>query len=171
MEEETDEVTGFAEILSLKKYRINHAYAACNYSLFQTADGKILVCGNNSYGELLLPNPTKEFVFGPRESGIKDATFCIAGNYATAVFIGCDPLKSPNRLKSSSETMIYKPSYSSPDMSVWEEENKRLREENESLRKMIEDKNVLKLQIEIKKLKELNDEQENKIKELQNEKI
>ena len=38
----TDDVSEFVEISSLKKYKIKHAYAGFNHSLFQTEDGKVL---------------------------------------------------------------------------------------------------------------------------------
>ena len=70
--------------------------------MFQTDEGKIFSQGSNYYGRLLIDNQqTKvdtENSSSPMETVItKDAKFCIAGNKKSAVFIGIDPLMSPNR--------------------------------------------------------------------------
>ena len=91
-------INKFKLISSLSNYKIKHASAGYNHSLFKTEDGKILECGSTYYGQLISCKPGPNAVFCPKETGIeeKDA-FCIACNCTTAVFIGHDPLRSPNR--------------------------------------------------------------------------
>lgn len=160
----TDDVSEFVKIPSLKKYKIKHAYAGFNHSLFQTEDGKVLVCGSNHYGELML-EPSKDYVYFPIDSGITDAKYCIAGHYVTAVFIGCDPLESPNRFKAVGLKSCKSSTSSFPDVSGLEIENERLRIDNN-----IKEQNITKLLNELKVLKEKSDEQELRIKNLENEK-
>lgn len=71
----------FTKILQLKKYKIVCCYAGFSHSLFQTVDGRILSCGSNKCGELLLQSsPSDKGVFSPTETTIAgNATFCIAG--------------------------------------------------------------------------------------------
>ena len=52
--EETESVSSFTEISSLVGYEIRAAYTGCSHSLFETRDGKILSCGSNFSGQLLL---------------------------------------------------------------------------------------------------------------------
>lgn len=109
----TEKVTKFREISSLNRYKIKHAYAGFDHSLFQTNEGKILACGRNECGQLLGRDPSDECVYLPRETTVtKDATFCVAGNGISAVFIGHEPLNSPNRrsdLKKMAITPIEQP--------------------------------------------------------------
>lgn len=73
------------------------------HSLFESQDGKVLSCGTNQHGELLLnseinDNPELEYVYLPVETTIKDgATFCIAGSRLSVVFIGDPPQNMTNR--------------------------------------------------------------------------
>ena len=97
--EETKSVSSFTEISSLLGYEIRAAYAGYNHSLFETREGKILSCGSNECGELLLSSgPSKEKVYSPRETTITGgATFCIAGNCLSSVFVGgYPPRNTPN---------------------------------------------------------------------------
>lgn len=81
----------FVEITDLKD-KIIHVYAGNNHSLFQTTSGKIIACGKNNLGQLLLENGPSENVYSPIETSIKkDASFCIAGNCLSAVFVNADP--------------------------------------------------------------------------------
>lgn len=87
----------FTQIKTLSEYKIVAAYAS-DHSLFQTDDGRILACGSNRCGELIGSQPTKMCFYSPVETGVdRGATFCVAGWEISAVFIGCDPLRSPNR--------------------------------------------------------------------------
>lgn len=88
----------FTEILSLRGYEIRAAYAGCTHSLFETREGKILSCGSNLYGQLLLSNGPGGNVYLPIETAITEgASFCIAGEYISSVFIGNrPPLNTPN---------------------------------------------------------------------------
>lgn len=89
---EKDSVSSFTEILSIQRYKIRSAYAGCNHSLFETSEGKILSCGFNNYGELLLNSGPSESVYSPTETIITSgASFCIAGGCTSAVFIGNSP--------------------------------------------------------------------------------
>lgn len=83
----------FREILSLSKYKIKSAYAGYSHSLFVTKEGKVLACGANEHGQLLLSSdPTENNFDFPTETTIKEgATFCIAGNNLSVVFVGGDP--------------------------------------------------------------------------------
>ena len=87
------DVPSFTEISSLIDHKIRAAYAGCGISLFETHEGKILACGSNGSGQLFLSSgPNKEDVYSPTETTIASgATFCVAGNYITALFIGGDP--------------------------------------------------------------------------------
>lgn len=89
----------FTEIMKLSSYHIDAAYAGSYHSLFQTATGEILSCGYNGYGDLLLSGPTNEMIYTPVETEIKSgATFCIAGNGVSIVFVDCPPPENcPNR--------------------------------------------------------------------------
>lgn len=88
----------FTEIHALKRIKISAAYAGANHSLFMTQEGKILSCGDNRYGQLLLKNNLSKEVYTPSHSIIKKgATFCIAGEFISEVFIGCyPPTYTPN---------------------------------------------------------------------------
>ena len=97
--EETESVSSFTEISSLLGYEIRAAYAGFSHSLFETREGKILSCGSNFYGQLLLSSgPSKEKVYSPRETTITGgATFCIAGECLSSVFVGgYPPRNTPN---------------------------------------------------------------------------
>ena len=61
---ETKSVSSFTEISSLLGYKISAAYARHYHSLLETREGKIISCGNNEYGQLLLNSgPSEEYVF------------------------------------------------------------------------------------------------------------
>ena len=96
---ETSSVPSFTEIWSLSSHKIRAAYAGCSHSLFETRDGKILACGFNYHNELLLSYSPSNCVYSPTEITITGgATFCIAGQMISAVFIGGEPPQNmPNR--------------------------------------------------------------------------
>lgn len=97
--ERTESVSSFTLILSLGGQQIRAAYAGNNHSLFETQEGKILSCGSNTSGQLLLDRgPCFEIVYSPTKSTITSgATFCIAGLANSIVFIGCPPPNTPNK--------------------------------------------------------------------------
>ena len=106
--EETESVSSFTEISSLFKYEITSAYAGDRHSLFVTSEGKILSCGNNEFGQLLLSSGPSEKIYLPTETTItKDAEFCIAGGYTSVVFIGSIPPNTPNmRIQNTSSISV-----------------------------------------------------------------
>ncbi|KAK8838286.1 hypothetical protein M9Y10_035709 [Tritrichomonas musculus] len=84
-------VDKFTEISSLR-YKIVSASASNDHSLFLTSENKVLACGSNYYGQLLLSSPSKEDVYLPVETTITSgATFAIAGYSTSAVFVGIPP--------------------------------------------------------------------------------
>ena len=92
-EQGRSEVPSFTVISSLSGHEVRAAYAGFYHSLFETREGKVLACGWSYYGELLLSSgPSDEYVYSPAETTITGgATFCVAGSYMSAVFIGVDP--------------------------------------------------------------------------------
>ena len=101
LDKEIDKVDKFTQIESMQKYKIVHAYAGFYHSLFQTNKGKLISCGSNVCGEILLGERSNESDGEkPKETLIKSgASFCIAGNGLTVVFIGCQPPPNiPNKL-------------------------------------------------------------------------
>lgn len=95
-DQDTGTTDDFIHIDSFGDYKIISAYAGYNHSLFQTDTGKILACGDNNYGQLLLENgPSSECIKTPIETSINEgASFCIAGNYLSEVFVNCEPPKN-----------------------------------------------------------------------------
>lgn len=97
---ETRSVSSFTAISSLCGYKIRAAYAGGSHSLFETSEGKILSCGRNYYGQILLSSGKGDDVYSPKETMITEgATFCIAGFNSSVVFFGGEPPPTtPNRL-------------------------------------------------------------------------
>lgn len=126
-----EKVNKFTEISDLKPYKIVAAYAGCDHSLFQTAEGKILACGDNSFGELFLSNnQNKAKIYSPVETTItSDASFCIAGSRISAVFIGCVPPNGPNK-RLPSEKVGKAPTEIKEDIPSLKAEISRLQREN-----------------------------------------
>lgn len=84
------------------KYKIKGVYAGYNHSLFLTEEGKVLSCGGNRYGELLLDRcDDDEVIFTPVEAIIESgSSFCNAGFLLSAVFVDEKlPLNMPKVLK------------------------------------------------------------------------
>ena len=96
--EGTGQISTFTLISSLERFVIRAAYAGFCHSLFETVEGKILSCGHNGFGELLLSSGPGENIYFPKETTITSgATFCITGNCLNVVFTGIDPPpNSPN---------------------------------------------------------------------------
>ena len=98
-EQGRSEVPSYTVISSLPGQKIKAAFAGCYHSLFETREGKVLACGYNRYGQLLLSSgPSDEYVYSPTETTITGgATFCVAGLYISAVFnCGDRPPNTPN---------------------------------------------------------------------------
>ena len=95
----TGEVSSFTEISSLGRREIRSASAGDFHSLFETREGKILSCGRNGCGELLLSGGRGGDVHSPAEAAVAGcAGFCTAGSSVSAVFVGCGaPPNAPNR--------------------------------------------------------------------------
>lgn len=82
----------FTEIQSFGRYKITAAYAGSRHSLFKTNNGKILSCGDNYYGELFNISDPDDIIYLPTETTITcDASFCIAGDSLSVVFMGENP--------------------------------------------------------------------------------
>ena len=133
----------FFEISPFCKYRITAVYAGSDFSLFQTDSGKILACGNNIRGQLLGKEKSQEPIFIPIETEItKGATFCVAGESSSSVFIGADPLMSPNRRINKKSIKRESTQKVSSEKSLIQKANKEiedLKAENSRLRKKIQD--------------------------------
>lgn len=107
LSKETRSVSSFTLISSLEKYEIKAAYAGDSHSLFETREGKIIACGNNSKGELLLKSGSFDNVYSPTETMITGgAKFCISGFKLSAIFIGYSlPINTPNMVINSYQLM------------------------------------------------------------------
>ena len=84
----------------MKKYVIKAAFAGTEHSLFLTVDGKVLSCGCEDSGALLIEGELKnKIISSPSETIVKEnASFCIAGVGISAVFVGCEvPKNCPNK--------------------------------------------------------------------------
>lgn len=99
------------------------------------------------------------------ETNIKSgASFCLAGNNTSFIFIGCDGPNGPNRRVEFSKRQILpiiesKPCTKEPEVSLLKKQNEKLLKENKEIRD------------EISKLKNENEEQIKKIAKLQEEDI
>ena len=90
----------FKEILAVSSFKIKAAYAGAFHSLFQTYQGEVIACGDNSNGELFLANGPGGIVISPIKTMIESgAKFCIAGRCLSVVFIGQSPDNMPNMKK------------------------------------------------------------------------
>ncbi|KAK8883703.1 hypothetical protein M9Y10_042801 [Tritrichomonas musculus] len=158
------EASEFTEIKSLSKHKIISASAGFYHSLFITLEGKVLACGYNNFGELLIYTPTPK-VYLPIETTITSgASFCIAGCNISLVFVDCEaPSNTPNR------------------SIVWEEKNEaansstdevsRLKEEDSKLKEKVsklEEENSKQKEIVFNLTKE-NSEQKEKFSKLEEE--
>ena len=96
---EVKSVSSFTEVSSLSGYKITHASAGHFHSLFQTNEGKILSCGGNFNGALLLNNELGNDIYLPRETTITSgSSFCFAERNISIAFIGCNPPQNmPNQ--------------------------------------------------------------------------
>ncbi|KAK8883177.1 hypothetical protein M9Y10_045827 [Tritrichomonas musculus] len=142
----------FTKIETLNAYKITDAYAGFSHSFFKTTEGKILACGHSNYGELSLDSQDKDCYSEPVETKIANPSFCILGHYLTLAFIGCDPIKSPNR-----KVTVFSSQQSSANKASLLEENERLNAANQSLNNEVASlkKEVISLN---SKITSLNDE-------------
>ena len=94
-----DNIGQFKEVYRLNEYKITAAYAGFYHSLFLTEDGMVLSVGYNKYGELLMNYHADGNACNILKTRITSgASFCIAGSYVSAVFVGNDlPPNMPNR--------------------------------------------------------------------------
>lgn len=97
--ENSEEVEEFTLIEALKDQKIVAAYAGYSHSLFQDEKGKILACGYNGFGQMLLKEPSYKNNYLPVETTIKGgATFCVAGHALSCIIIDSQPPPNcPNR--------------------------------------------------------------------------
>lgn len=89
----------FTQITIPNGHKIISASIGYNHSLFITSERKVLTCGSNFSGQLLLDKePSVNTVDSIVETVIKSgASFCIAGNYLSVVFCeGGAPINTPN---------------------------------------------------------------------------
>ena len=93
----------FVEIRSLIGKGVRAAHAGNRHSLFESREGKVLSCGNNSYGQLFLSTgPSKSCVYSPTDTTVASgATFCIAGPAFSMIFIGTSPPPNTPNMRAS----------------------------------------------------------------------
>lgn len=144
----------FEEITPLKKHKIIAAYAGLTHSLFQTVEGKLLSCGTNAFGELMLSSgPSHDKQYYPVETSFTNVSYCIAGAAKSAVFVNCDPPPhNPNkRILTAKDQEILEMSHRIDHLQrrlcKQHEERKRDQEKIEKLEKQLDE--VLKNKIEI----------------------
>ncbi|KAK8844349.1 hypothetical protein M9Y10_024563 [Tritrichomonas musculus] len=138
--ENEDKTEEFEIIASLNKYKITSVFAGVQFSMFLTSEGKVLACGVNDYGQLAISGgPSRESIYLPVETEIKDATFCIAGAQLSAFFVNSPP--PPNTPNMKVSTSPSKPRKHSKGSDKSKEEllaiNASLMEEIASLKKKI----------------------------------
>ena len=158
MQGSINNVDKFKLVESLNKYQIVEASAGTSDSLFITSEGKILGCGWNGHGELMLKD-VKRNVYPPEETEItKGATFCISGSITSVVFVGVEPPRNtPNRkIKSFQPDGSASPKEVSEELSELRKKLELKEKENSSLKKKLveSEKRISELESEIKPLRE-----------------
>lgn len=106
---EGETIKKFTKNKELKKFVIKEAYAGSRHSLFLTNNGKVLSCGYDDTGALLIDGElSNKCISSPVETVIKEnASFCIAGVGISAVFVGCKaPENCPNRQTQEMEVTV-----------------------------------------------------------------
>lgn len=99
MPKDTKSVSTFTLIKSLDKYKIVFACTSSYHSLFITSDNKLIGCGENSYGEVMMKSgPTKDDVYPPVEIPVQGKiSSCIAGQRLSVLFVDTElPPNMPN---------------------------------------------------------------------------
>ncbi|KAK8843106.1 hypothetical protein M9Y10_025297 [Tritrichomonas musculus] len=141
----------FTKVASLEKYKITGAYAGSFHSLFRTEDGKVLSCGSNAFGELMLDRFAKnDKIYSPVETTIESgASFCIAGHYESAVFVGGKlPPNMPNRrLSKNNDHLTSRKTLSSSTKS---KDSEYLKDKEISELKATKDRELLNQQAKLK---------------------
>lgn len=75
---------------SLSSYNIVAAYCGTFHSIFKTNDGKMIVCGNNSRGQLF--SSQSNTIFPPEElPNCKGFSFCEVGSLSSVAFFDVKP--------------------------------------------------------------------------------
>lgn len=70
-----DSVNYFTEILSLRNYKIVDVFLSPSHSFFKADNGQILVCGSNTWGELLTENGLRgTCIYNPTKTIIIDVS-------------------------------------------------------------------------------------------------
>ena len=139
----------FEVIKSFGKHKVIEAFAGNRHSLFLTSEGKVLSCGFNYCGELMLGNPQTTSIHTPKETLItSNATFCISGSLVSAVFVGVEP--PPNM----------------PNMKIKPTDTSTGKDEITILKKMLEskEKEISSLKEKLMLIEKRNKELENKDK-------
>ena len=148
MASDIKEIKEFKPIESLSKRQIVEVSAGINDSLFRTSEGKILGCGWNDDGELMLISGNKTNVFPPEDTLVTSgATFCISGCCTSVVFAGVEPPpNTPNRKITSFNSTKQPPKETkklrttvSSETSELRELLKKKEEEISSLKKRVEE--------------------------------
>ena len=91
----------FTELTSLTDYKITSVFAGAGHSLFITNEGKIIGCGTNGCGELMLPNEKyQKKVNQPSIAHFDNPiAYCIAGNAISVIFSDVNiPPNMPNQI-------------------------------------------------------------------------
>lgn len=93
---ESDE---FIEISALKQQKNISVSGSRSHSLFVTSEVNLFACGSNYEGKIFLSSGScKDIIYTPVETSItKGASFSIAGDHISAVFIGKVPPNISNR--------------------------------------------------------------------------
>lgn len=172
----TFSVINFFEISSLHKFKIVAAYAGFSHSLFQTSEGKLLACGNNCNGQLLLScGPSKDEISDPTETIMKNVSFCVAGNGTTAIFKNYVPPMNPNKrvnIENNTNSEMKQEKANNENLSK-DEEILRLKEKIASLEKLLalkEKEYTEKLALKEKEFNEKLSLKDKEIRELNNAK-
>lgn len=164
----------FIEIKSLRKYKICAAYAGVYHSLFQTQEGKLLACGNNEYGQLLLNSGLrKEKIYEPVETSSTNVSFCITGRHSTVIFKNREPPMSPNKQIDYAKLITIKLNSESRNESDSKSEISSLKLKISELEKQLDEaKNRFNSQLSKKdeELKKQQEKYEHEIEKLKKEK-
>lgn len=98
MPQDTRYFHDFVELESLKGNKIVAIFVGYVHSMFKTDDGKLIGCGSNFCGTLMLKGePSVDPIYPPVQAEISDPVcFCIAWNGTSIVFQQELPKNTPN---------------------------------------------------------------------------